>query len=277
MGVKFFGQYLIEQGEVDAGQLRAALDLMDAHNKQLGEIAVQRGYLSQSDADRINLQQRTTDRPFGELGVEMGMLAQRQVDEIVLRQRETRLLIGDALVQLESLQPDRLPGLLDQFKADQALFDAELQALDPALNDNPVAHLVLALLPKFCMRVAKVPVKMGTGEPLSKVMSYPFSVGLTIQGSSRLAVILASDDVFGRLLASSISGIDSDRLTSEFIYDGIGEFLNVLCGNVVAALERDGVVARLDPPTHDCEISTGIGFELVVGDGCASLILAPGG
>ncbi len=45
---------------------------MHAENKQLGEIAVQRGYLRQSDADWINLQQRTTDRCFGALAKELG-------------------------------------------------------------------------------------------------------------------------------------------------------------------------------------------------------------
>lgn len=43
MAVKFFGQFLIEQGEIDAGQLREALDLMDSENKQLGEIGISEG------------------------------------------------------------------------------------------------------------------------------------------------------------------------------------------------------------------------------------------
>ncbi len=274
MGVKFFGQYLIEQGEIDAAQLREALDLMDGQNRQLGEIAVQKGYLRQADADRINLQQRSTDRQFGELAVETELLTAAQMDEIVALQQETRLFIGEALVQLESVSADCLPTLLDQFKVDQEPYESEGRTLVPQFDGNPVARLVLDLLPKFCMRIAKVHVKTGQGQPLSETASYHFNVGLTMHGPPSLVVILVADETFARQLASSASGIDVSRLTSEFIYDGLGEFLNVLCGNVVAILERDGLQVRLDPPTHDCNLSGGIAFELAVGEGCASLVLA---
>ena len=65
MGVKFFGQYLIERGEVDADQVRAALDLMDAENRTLGELAVEGKLISKADADKVNAEQRHRDMPFG--------------------------------------------------------------------------------------------------------------------------------------------------------------------------------------------------------------------
>ena len=39
MGVKFFGQFLIEQGEIDASHVREALELMEDTNPTLGELA----------------------------------------------------------------------------------------------------------------------------------------------------------------------------------------------------------------------------------------------
>lgn len=277
MGVKFFGQFLIEQGEIDAGQLREALDLMDAQNRQLGEIAVQKGYLRQADADRINLEQRTTDRNFGELAVEMGLLRGEQVDEIVAVQQETRLFIGEALVQLDSVSADRLPTLLDQFKVDQAPYDSKSCAVAPELDDNRAAHLVLELLPKFCMRVAHLQVKTGDGRPVSELAIQPFNVGLTIHASPSLVVILVADEGFARRLASCVSGVDPARLTRDLVYDGLGEFLNVMCGNAAAILERFGSAVQLDPPTHDCnlaDLADGTAFDLAVGEGSASLVLA---
>jgi hypothetical protein len=46
MAVKFFGQFLIEPGEIDAEQLCAALELMRAENKQFGRIGVEKGVLA---------------------------------------------------------------------------------------------------------------------------------------------------------------------------------------------------------------------------------------
>ena len=53
MGVKIFGQYLIEQGEIDSAQLRAALELMDRENRSLGELATAEGILSAERADKV--------------------------------------------------------------------------------------------------------------------------------------------------------------------------------------------------------------------------------
>lgn len=275
MGVKFFGQFLIEHGEIDAGQLCEALDLMHAQNKPLGVVAVECGFLRETDADVINLRQRSTDRKFGELAIEMGLLTEAQLDKIVAAQRESRIYIGEALVHLDCIAGDRLPVLLDQFKIDQAPFESERHTLVKELDDNPIAHVVLDLLPKFCMRLAKVPVKMGAGAPSSDSPGYTFNVGVAMQGTPGLDVVLCSDEIFGRLLASSVSGISDDRLTGELVLDGIGEFLNVLCGNAVAALERDEFQTRLDPPRPTGQPEGGIVFDLAVGDGRASLILTP--
>ncbi len=47
------------------------------------------------------------------------------------------------------------------------------------------------------------------------------------------------------------------------VADGIGEFLNVLAGNAVGALERAGAEVRLDPPCCGRSPCRGISFGLV--------------
>ncbi len=273
MAVKFFGQFLIEQGEIDAEQLCAALDLMRAENRQLGAIGVEKGFLRQTDADWINLQQRITDQNFGEIACNMGLLGARELDEIVAIQLETRLFVGEALVQLGSLPEDRLPTLLDRFKLDQAPYETEQRKLDADLGQNPAAPLVLDLLPKLCLRMATVQMKIGSGQPLSRLTSYPFNVRVSMSGAKGLSTTLVCDEVFGRRLAASVSGLDIDRLSTELIYDGIGEFLNVICGNVVAILEREGIIVQLEPPVRDQALEAGTVFEIVVSEGAASLVL----
>ena len=273
MAVKFFGQFLIEQGEIDAGQLREALALMDSENKQLGEIGVQKGYLCQADADSINILQRTRNRQFGKLAVEMGLLKLPELYEIIAIQRESRLFVGEALVRLESLPADRLPTLLDQFKLDQSPYEPGRRHLVSELEHNPAANLVLDLLPVFCLRLAMMPLKVGEGQPMSELCSYPMGVGVAMSGNPGLIMTLVFDEVFGRRLASRVSGLEASRLSSDLIYDGIGEFLNVVGGNAVAMLEREGIMVELGPPVRDSGLEAGTGFELVIGDGCAALIL----
>lgn len=273
MSVKFFGQFLIEQGEIDAGQLREALDLMRAENKQLGEIAVQKGFLRQSDADWINLQQRTTDQCFGELAQELELLTAEQLTEVVKLQQETRLFIGEALVQLDSLNGDELPTLLDQFKTDQSPYQSATNAQESPQAESRLATLILDLLPKFCMRTARLNVKAGSALPEPSLERMEHRVGIKIYGPPSIEVIIDCDREFGRLLAAGVSGIDPERLSQDLISDGVGEFLNIVGGNAVAVLERDGIVTRLGPPEQDCRIDGGTGFDLAVGEGRASLVL----
>ncbi len=274
MGVKFFGQFLIEQGEIDAGGLREALERMDARNRPLGEIAVEAGFLDPAQADRINLAQREGDRPFGEVAREMGALTPVQVDEVLSIQQKNRVQIGDVLVELGHLEAERLPALLDRFKADQAPYETEARTLPDEFSDNELAHHVLDLLPKFCMRIARVRVKTGFGLPLSKLASFHYNVGVRMNGDTGLQVTLVADENFARKLAAATAGIDQSKLDADLTFDGLGEFLNVLCGNVVAILEREGQVVELDPPQRQAALIDGIAFELAVGEGYASLVLA---
>jgi len=274
MGVKFFGQFLIEQGEIDAGQLREALDYMRARNKPLGQIAVEAGYLSRRDADGINAAQRHIDRPFGELACASGLLGVAQFEEVIATQTFDHMQIGEALIELGSLEADRLAGQLDRFKADQAPYEVDVRDLPGEIHGNSIAPIVLDLLPKFHLRVARLPLKTGFGQPLSKLPSFAYNVGVRIEGPASLQVTLLADEHFARALAAATAYLDEADLDRDLTVDGLGEFLNVLCGNVVAVLERDGTAFRLGPPRLDREFRRGVAFELAAGDGCAALVLA---
>ena len=147
MGIKFFGQFLIEQGVVDSDQIRAALKLMDKENRSLGELAEAGGILTAEEAAKVNAQQRYCDLPFGELAVDMGLLSEEQVEYLVGFQDQTRLRIGQALVRLDFLPNERLHQLLVQHECEQDLIRIESVALPDGLESNLFAPVVLDLLP----------------------------------------------------------------------------------------------------------------------------------
>jgi hypothetical protein len=72
--VKFFGQFLIDSGEVDASHVREALHFMDVENPQLGQVAIAQGFMQTHDVTRVHAEQRNRDLSFGDLAVEMGLL-----------------------------------------------------------------------------------------------------------------------------------------------------------------------------------------------------------
>lgn len=274
MSVKFFGQFLIQEGEVDAGHVRDALDLLGQTNRSLGEIAVQAEMMAEAAVTRVNQAQRGNDRPFGDLAVELGVLSSEQLVECLRIQRESRLLIGEALVHLGHLRAERLGPMLDAFKADQAEYEVgPLGQLPDPLVNNRVAPYVLDLLPKFCMRVARINVKVGAAQILGEAPNLPHRVSLPIHAHRGLDVTLMGDHGFVARLASGTSGIPESRLDRELMLDGVGEFLNVLAGNAVSSMERSGIQAELGTPDYDAELADGWLFDLATSVGRSALVL----
>jgi CheY-specific phosphatase CheX len=61
----------------------------------------------------------------------------------------------------------------------------------------------------------------------------------------------------------------------EMLFDGVGEFLNVLAGNAMALAERNGIAMELGPPQTEIDFESGLLFELAVNIGNAALFLKP--
>jgi hypothetical protein len=275
MGVKFFGQYLIERGEVEAEQVRAALDLMGSENRSIGELAVEGRLISKADADKVNAEQRHRDMPFGELAAEMGLLNEEQIDNLVQLQWRTRLRIGQALVRLGHLGKVRLEELLISYEEEQAPHRIENLALPAGLEGNALAPFVLDVFSNLMMRVARIATRVGNGEPIVEPPDLPIQIAVSVNSESGLLICLVGDEEFSRQVAAKTSGLDPGCLDTEMLFDGVGEFLNVLAGNAVALAEQNGIAMELEPPQTEIDFESGFLFELAVNIGNAALFLKP--
>jgi hypothetical protein len=280
MGIKFFGQYLIEQGVVDSDQIRAALKLMDEENRSLGELAEAGGILTAEEAAKVNAQQRYCDLPFGELAVEMGLLSDEQVEYLIGFQEQTRLRVGQALVRLDFLSNEQLLRLLVRFENEQALFRIGNVALPEGLESNALAATVLDLFPKLLVRVARIGVRIGQEQTAAEIPDYPVRIAVAVTGDVGLSICLLGDTEFSLQLAGATAGFDESRLEAArqnpvLLADGVGEFLNVLAGNAMGLLERKKINTELEPPHCDPELDSGSLFDLAVSVGEAALYLKP--
>jgi hypothetical protein len=280
MGIKFFGQYLIEQGIVDSDQIRAALKLMDEENRSLGELAEAGGILTSEEAAKVNAQQRYCDIPFGELAVEMGLLSEEQVDYLIGFQEQTRLRIGQALVRQDFLSNERLLELLVRFESEQALFRIGNVALPDGLEGNALAATVLDLLPKLLVRIARIGVRIEKNRADAEIPDHPVRIAVTVTGEVGLLICLLGDEEFSLQLAGATAEFDGPRIEAArqnpvLLADGVGEFLNVLAGNAMGLLERKKIATELEPPHSDPDLDSGYLFELAVSVGKAALFLKP--
>jgi len=275
VGVKFFGQFLIDSGEVDASHVREALHLMDTENKPLGQIAIAQGFMQECQVARVNAEQRNSDLSFGDLAVEMKLLESDQLVAILKAQSMCRLPIGQALVRLGHIDGDRLGLLLDGYKTDQAQYDVASIDLPDGLACHRVSRYVIELFPRFMLRVARMQVKVGEIQTFDCAPEFAeVRVSVPIKAARGLEVALICDLDFGEALAHAASGLDPCDLDAEMVADGVGEFLNVLCGNAGSAVAKEGHPIDLGPPDYEAELCDGWTVELAVGIGRAALVLS---
>ncbi|MCG8591616.1 MAG: hypothetical protein MJE66_20150 [Proteobacteria bacterium] len=267
---------MIENGEVDAGQLREAIRLMKRDNRSLGDYAVEAGWLTEAETVRVNAAQMQTDRPFGLLAVEMGLLEQEQLQSLVAKQDAEKLRVGEALVQLGHLNETDLARLLEQFKADQAAYETGDLQLPAALGDRHVVKVVLDLMPRFTMRIARLHLKVEPeGESVTEAPSLAAAATVGVSGSEAVDVTLLCDRTLGEHLAAGASGLDRRMLDEGLLSDGVGEFLNVVVGNALGVAEREGMDLALEPPRFDETPSEGVAFRLVSVEGEGVLLFTP--
>jgi 8-oxo-dGTP pyrophosphatase MutT (NUDIX family) len=99
-------------------------------------------------------------------------------------------------------------------------------------------------------------------------------VSVLLRGARGLEVALVSDIEFAEALAIQASGLLPSDLDPEMVADGVGEFLNVLCGNAASGLAKDGHRVEIGPPDYDAELCDGWVVDLAVGTGRAAVVLS---
>ena len=178
-------------------------------------------------------------------------------------------------MQLGHLASDGLERLLDEFKVDQEQFQlgVNLQLPDPLAN-NRAAPYILALLQKFALRIAGMQLKIGFPQPLCEAPPYRHKVSVQVSGPRSLEITLMGDSDFCTPLAVGTSAMALSEIDDELITDAVGEFLNVVCGDTVNALERDGFDADVGVPDYQAELSDGWIFDVACTRGRACLVLS---
>jgi hypothetical protein len=131
------------------------------------------------------------------------------------------------------------------------------------------------LLPKLCLRLTRIHMKVAPGEPGRESPDLPHWARLCVRGAAALEVALGADDEFARALAHRMSGLAYPELTEEIRTDSLVEFASVVCGTAVSILEREGVESEIEPPRPGAAPAGGYPIETVPTVGSAALVLTP--
>ena len=139
MAAKFFGQFLLEKGVIDAQQLLRALEIQRVSNPALGELACEKGMLTADQAQVINERQRREDKRFGDLAQSMGLLTADEVGVLLDEQKSRRKLFGEILVEEGFLDRERLEAELRDHAGER---DEAMRSLDAIVATHQLGRRV---------------------------------------------------------------------------------------------------------------------------------------
>lgn len=249
MAVKFFGQFLVEQDAVTSEALLHAIELQERTNLKLGEMAVAMGYITADDIERAHAAQLSKDMKLGDLLVELGFLTKAQLEEVIARQKATHLYIGEALVKVGALTPEKLEYYLAAFKADQAPYVAERIELPDWLNDPSLWETTVDLTYKMITRVLGLPFRPAKCQEISRIAPNHMVAAIDLHGDAAARYLLAVTAPLQKTIAKAILKEESvDNEPVEVLEDTVMEFVNIVCGNVVAKASQSGTSLEINPP-----------------------------
>jgi len=249
MAVKFFGQFLVEQGAVTNEALLHAIELQERTNLKLGEMALAMGYITPDDIERAHTAQLSKDMKLGDLLVELCILSPAQLQEVIDRQKATHLYIGEALVKVGALTPEKLENYLAAFKADQAPYVADRIELPAWLHNQQLCEITVDLSYKMITRVLGIQFRPGKCQETSQLSTNHMIAAMDFSGDAAARYLLSVSAGLQKTIAKAILKEETvDHEPIDVLEDTVMEFVNIVCGNVVAKASQSGMTLEINPP-----------------------------
>lgn len=245
---KFFGQFLLERDVITREGLLLALKHQRESTKKLGEIAIARGYLTQKDVDFLHRKQQSVDLKFGELAVQEGLLTEDQVKELMNIQVNNHILLGKSLLDLGLVNEEKLREELRAYREEeymQVLMEIEVpeRVEIEGLRNGKLFYILGDVTIKMLLRVADVYCKTSDVKvELGYTINPYYCITIPTYGETSAKFLFKLSRHLARRIASKmLQKEDPGSLDESIIADAVGEFLNIVCGNVYSrALREEG-------------------------------------
>ena len=123
------GRYLLHKGHITSEQLYSLLLEKQRIHVKLGLIAVAEGMMTQAQADEVYDYQSVVDKRFGELAVDKGYLTEWEVESLLEKQGDDYLTFAQALVNQKLMSVVQLEQHVREFQMEYHLTLTDIEDL----------------------------------------------------------------------------------------------------------------------------------------------------
>lgn len=253
---QFFGNYLLENQKITAEQFDSCMNYIKANRVKLGLIAESEGLLTRTQANELNYLQMQTDKRFGDLAVEKGYLTETDVNYLLGRQGNPYLIFIQALEEGNILSREEIEQNMDDFQQKNnysddvmnAIKNGDIERLLPAFVDteNVYYQNLIALTLRSLVRFVSSYIRIGKGKFVSSVTAKAIACQHTF-GAYDGFLGFCCDDKGILAIADGYAKEEFDEVNEDAL-DSVGEFTNCVNGLYSAELSFNGVLIDMRPP-----------------------------
>ena len=250
------GNYLVGSGKISSEQLETVVQQLDKIRVKLGLIAVAEGMMTLAQADEVNRLQSVMDKRFGDIAMEKGYLTDDQIGNLLKAQGNTYMSFVQSLVNEGFVKMEEIDTIFDGYREENGFTKSDMETLK---SDEPERIVPLFLTAETMKYADIVGVAVRTiircvdrhmyiGKACEKTDFEIKNAALQeIQGEG--GHVAGFVEQYGGLLklASVFGQEDFEKMDIDAL-DAVGEFLNCVNGLHASALSMNGAVLELLPP-----------------------------
>lgn len=253
---QFFGNYLLENRKITPEQYEACMNYIKANRVKLGLIAESEGLLTSSQVMELNYLQVQSDERFGDLAVKKGYLTESDVNYLLGLQSNPYLLFVQALDENNCLTHDEIDYNLTAFQKEndysnsimKAIRDGNIEGMLPAfVNVQDRRYLdLIGLALRNIIRFINTFLRIAPGEFISgrthRYAAYQHTIG------DYQCVLGFTGDDDGILMMADGYAKEEFGTVDEDALDSIAEFTNCVNGLYAAELSFQNISMDMMPP-----------------------------
>lgn len=255
---QYFGNYLFEHGKLTKAQFVTCMEYMRANRVKLGLIAEAEGLLTRAQANELNRLQRQSDKRFGDLAVEKGYLTEGDITNLLHMQGNPYLIFVQALQENQILSREEIEIFLEEYQREEHLSNTEMAAMKVGNLDDllptfvPVEDPLCSALYGLALRnVVRFISSLIRFEGLEKLDSYEADA-IVIQKTEGVHsgfLGFGCDDDAILTIADSYAGEFFDEVDEDSL-DAVGEFVNCINGLFATELSYRNIAIDMLPPEY---------------------------
>ncbi len=253
---QFFGSYLVKTKKISTEQFASCMEYAKASRVKLGLIAEDEGMLTRQQANELNFLQMQSDKRFGDLAIEKGYLTESDISYLIGLQGSPYFSFVQALQDNDIMDRDQIRNSLESYQKESGFSDeimdaiknGDIEKLLPVFLETEdekllnLAGLALRNIIRFVSSYLRIDKAVYVKSFSARYIAYQKTVG---DRNGFLGFSCDNDDILS--IAEGFANESFDEVDEDAL-DAVAEFTNCVNGLYAAELSYKGTSIDMLPP-----------------------------